>query len=204
MRWSLVGLLVTGCGITDTADVATTVVNVHLTPTCATDGTDPYNCYESIELYPFCGDTIPFLEAETREVTAVSSHDPDDITGIVQLQYTGAVSVEDSYRAHIDEILTGNASSSVWPAYTDYVDPPLYKIDGEGRATEIDLTKFVGHTDSTLHFEYRGVLEDHTVNPPRRINVVTEDPPPCCSVGGPKELGIVLVLLLLPRRRRRR
>jgi len=204
MRWLLLGMVVAGCGVTDTADVATTVVGVHLTPTCATDGTDPYECYESIELYPFCGETFPFLEADTREVTATSSYDPDEITGLVQLQYTGAVGVDDSYRAHIDEVLTRGESATVWPAYTDYVDPPLYKIDGEGRATEIDLTKLVSVTDSTLRFGYRGAVEDHTVRPPRKINVQTEDPPPCCSAGGPRELGVVLALLLLPRRRRRR
>ena len=201
MRWLLVAILVAGCGVTDTADVWTTVVDVHLTPGCS----DPDTCYETIELYPFCGETFPFIEDDTRELTAVTSHDPDDVTGLVQLRYTGAVSVADSYRAHVDYVLgAGDETYGVQAAYADYDAPPLYRLDGEGRASDVDLTKLSSVEGSTMRFVYGDVVEDHTVKPPRKITVETEDPPPCCSAGRPLDLGVVFALVLFPWRRRRK
>lgn len=199
MRWILVAAMVAGCGVTDTADVSLTVVNVHLTPSC----TDPSTCYETIELWPFCGDTMPVIEADTDHILVTSGYEPDEVTGIVQLQYTGAVSRPDYDHPHIDYVLAG-APESVWAAYTDYVEPQLYDIDGEGHASNIDLTKRTAVDGATLRFEYRGVVEEHTVNPPRTINIETEEGPPCCSAGRPLDLGMIFALVLVPWRKRRK
>lgn len=204
MRWLLVAMIVAGCGVTDSADVWTTVVEVHLTPHCTDPYAYPNSCAETIDLFPYCGDELPFLDDQTRDVTAITVSDPDEITGAFQLQYTGALNVPDSERPHVDAVLTNSESEGVLAAYTDYDEPPLYKLDGEGRASEIDMTKLESVSESTLRFVYRDAVEEHTVKPPRRLTIETEDPPPCCSAGRPVDLGVVFALVLLPLRRRRK
>src|SRR3954468_17463806 len=122
MRWIMIAMLGAGC-TEDRADVPATIVTVQLQQDCG-------DCYEQIDLYPFCGDALPRIEPDVDDVEAVTDHAPSEITSLVQLQYAGTT--VPNAQTQLDYILAAKETVDVLPAFAAGT-PFLYQFDAAGR-----------------------------------------------------------------------
>jgi hypothetical protein len=207
MRSFLFCLLLVGC--TDAADVATTVVHVHLSATCATP-----ECSTASEVFVHdCGPLgTTAVTATTRSVEVQTSDDAKDIAAYVQLQYTSDQDPRSASEVtYWDQVLRANQTADVYSAY-DYT--LLYRLTAAGEAIDVANDKLMATNGATLTFAYDAdgvaAVEDHQIDAPKDVRVETDEPgitDACCSAGGARDGGLVAIMIVgglrLGRRRAR-
>jgi hypothetical protein len=197
MRWSVLIGVLASC-TSDPVDLPIAVV--HVDANAASCG----SACEPVYLEGMCGYNMPLIEPDTHSVTAYAGNDASTLAGLVQLQYTGSLTVptEDGKPDHLDAIVSEGDRADIYALGQYDEDWLLYRITPLGEVTDIDTARLAAAEGSTLHFAYDGITEDHVIDAPRIVSVET-DTTPCCAAGTPGGLALVFAAALVPLRRRR-
>lgn len=201
-------LVVAGC--TDAAEVATTVVHVHLSATCETEGCDPGAWVYDYGCGPL-GSTA--VTSRTRSVEVTTDDDAKDIAAYVQLQYTDDQDPRGaSGGTYIDQVLRANQTADVYSAYDGTL---LYRLTPAGEAIDVASDKLMTRAGATLTFAYDAfgvaAVEEHEIEAPQPVRLEANDPgimDACCNASRAQDGGLVAIVIAggfrLGRRRRQR
>jgi len=196
MRSFLLCVLLVGC--TDAADVATTVVHVHLSATCETP-----ECITASEVFVHDCDPLgtSAVTSTTRSVEVLTSDDAKDIAAYVQLQYTSDQDPRGaSELTYWDHVLRADETADVYSAYDGTL---LYRLTAAGDAIDIANDKLMTTNGTTLTFAYDAdgvaAVEDHQIDAPKEVRLETDEPgltDACCSAGRAGDGGLVMIAIV--------